>query len=370
MAQTTVAAPPFAGVGMPPRAPAGTGAGTGEAEGAGGALDGDRPTIHLRCGSDIRDPLRQAGFSGGFVEYADPICQGPVPEGPDLLQVRAAFLAEEYGLEAQRALRRLEAEEAALETTAHGATILGGDRVVLWFEHDSYDQLLLARVLARFAEAPARPGLELICIDRFPGITPFRGLGQLSPADLRTLWPRRRPVAPGQVSLGARVWQALRASTPMPLHVLACGGTPALPLMAPALVRHLAELPWRRDGLGMTERLLLQAVEAGPASVEEVFRRYEKSEPLPYLGDLMVLPILRRLLDADDPALSVTPDSPSTAGPFERRLTLTTTGRALLAGRVDWLTCGPRPRWVGGVCVAPGKPAWRWDSVAVRPVLG
>lgn len=362
MAQTTVAAPPFAGVGA--SSPISSGGA------AGAVIDGDRPTIHLRCGSDIRDGLRQAGFSGGFVEYADPICQGPVPEGADLLQVRAAFLAEEYGLDASRALRRLEAEEAALETAALGATTAGGNRVVLWFEHDTYDQLLLARVLARFAEAPARPGLELICIDSFPGISPFRGLGQLSAADLRTLWPRRRPVAPGQVSLGARVWQALRSPTPVPLHVLACGGTPALPLMAPALVRHLAELPWRRDGLGMTERLLLHTLEGGPATVDEAFRRYEAIEPLPYLGDLMVLPVLRRLLDAADPALAVTPDSPSTAGPFERRLTLTATGRALLAGRVDWLTCGPRPRWVGGVRISAGEPAWRWDSLTVRPVLG
>lgn len=361
MADTSVAAPPFAGVGR------GSGA---VGEGGGGTLDGDRPTIHLRCGSDIRVSLREAGFSGGFVEYADPICQGPVPDAADLLQVRAAFLAEEYGLEASRALRRLEAEDAALDTTALGATVAGGSRVVLWFEHDTYDQLLLARVLARFADAPARPGLELICIDRFPGVARFRGLGQLSPADLRTLWPRRRPVAPGQVSLGARVWQALRAPTPMPLHVLACGGTPALPLMAPALVRHLAELPWRRDGLGMTERLLLQAVEAGPATVDEAFRRYEASEPLPYLGDLMVLPILRRLLDAGDPALAITADSPPAAGPFERRLALTTTGRALLAGRADWLTCGPRPRWVGGVRITAGEAAWRWDPQAVRPVRG
>lgn len=359
MVHSSVAAPPFAGI-----------ASTADAAPGCAAPDGGQPTVHLRCGSDIREGLRQAGFVGGFVEYADPICQGPVPEGPDLLRVRADFLAEEYGIEASRALRRLEAEEAALDTALCGAGGLAAARVVLWFEHDTYDQLLLARVLARIAEAPARRGVELICIDRFPGVTPFRGLGQLSADDLRSLWPRRRPVAPGQVSLGSRVWQALRAPTPMPLHVLACGGTPALPLMAPALVRHLAELPWRRDGLGLTERLLLQALEAGPATVGDLFLRYEAIEPLVYLGDLMVLPILRRLLEADDPAVAVTPDSPPTAGPFERRLALTSTGRALLAGRADWLTCGPRPRWVGGVRVAAGQRAWRWDSVAVRPVQG
>lgn len=353
MANPLIAAPPFAGVVQP--------CCNGGGDGRGDALDADRPTIHLRCGSDIRQSLRDGGFVGGFVEYADPVCQGPVPDGADLLGVRASFLAEEYGIDADRARRRLEAEEAALDTAASS-----GDRVVLWFEHDTYDQLLLARVLARFANA--RPTLELICIDRFPGVVPFRGLGQLTATDLRALWSRRRPVAPGQVSLGSRVWQALRAPTPMPLHVLACGGTPALPLMAQALVRHLAELPWRRDGLGMTERLLLLALEQGPASVEELFRRYEAAEPMPYLGDLMVLPIVRRLLEAADPAVAITPDSPPTAGPFERRVALTTTGRAVLAGRMDWMACGPRDRWVGGVRLVAGRPAWRWDADAVRPV--
>lgn len=349
LATPLVAAPPFAGIGSPSRV------------GSGGAPDGGRATVHVRCGSDIRTALREGGFTGGFVEYADPICQGPVPEGSDLLTVRAEFLASEYGIDTARALRRLEAEEAALDTAAST-----GERVVLWFEHDSYDQLLLARVLSRLATA--RPTVELICIDRFPGIVPFRGLGQLTSADLKTLWPRRRPVAPGQISLGTRVWQALRAPTPMPLHVIACGGTPALPLMAPALVRHLAELPWKRDGLGLTERLLLQSLEAGPATVEELFRRYEAVEPLPYLGDLMILPIVRRLVNAADPAVSVTPDSPPSAGPFDRKVALTTTGRALLAGRSDWMECGPKERWVGGIRITPGKAGWRWDPDAVRPI--
>ena len=32
-------------------------------------LDTDVPTLHIRCGSDIRDTLRQAGFGGDFLAY-------------------------------------------------------------------------------------------------------------------------------------------------------------------------------------------------------------------------------------------------------------------------------------------------------------
>lgn len=131
-------------------------------------LDGDCPTLHIRCGSDIRDKLRTAGFTGDFLEYADPVCQGPVPDAPDLLERRARFLADAYGslmgFTAAQSLKGLQEAERQL----HGAHRY--ERVVLWFEHDSYDQLLLARCLSCFADGPRPAHLELICIDRHPSV--------------------------------------------------------------------------------------------------------------------------------------------------------------------------------------------------------
>jgi hypothetical protein len=52
-------------------------------------------TLHLRCGTDIRDTLRAAAIPGEFLEWADPVCQGPVlalPE-PDYLERRRAWLS-------------------------------------------------------------------------------------------------------------------------------------------------------------------------------------------------------------------------------------------------------------------------------------
>ena len=31
-------------------------------------MDADIPTLHIRCGSDIRDTLRAAGFTGEYLE--------------------------------------------------------------------------------------------------------------------------------------------------------------------------------------------------------------------------------------------------------------------------------------------------------------
>ena len=82
--------------------------------------------------------------------------------------------------------------------------------IVLWFEHDLYDQACLVRVLATLAARPTLPRVELVCIDRFPGIARFIGLGQLSPEQLGGLWRRRKPVGRRQLALGARGWMALQ----------------------------------------------------------------------------------------------------------------------------------------------------------------
>src|SRR5215467_10130803 len=91
----------------------------------------------------------------------------------------------------------------------------------------------------------------------------FIGLGQLPPEALRLLWPRRKPVTPAQLALGNEAWLGLTSDDPRPLAALVRTGTPALPIMAPALHRHLRELPSVENGLRLTEQLVLQSVAEG-----------------------------------------------------------------------------------------------------------
>lgn len=326
----------------------------------GPAPDGGMPTRHLRCGSDIAPALRAAGFAGDFLEYADPLCQGPVLETPDWLERRAAFLAEAYGtalgFDTPAALARLRREEAAL-----AASSTSGARIVLWFEHDSYDQLILARCLAHFAEAPPAR-LELVSAGAYPGGARFIGLGQLPPEALRLLWEQRIPVPPAALLQGAAAWRALRAGDPTTLAGLAAEGLPALPALAPALRRHLQELPGLEDGLGLTERLVLQLLAETPRSAGALFQALMRErEPLPWMTDLMLGDLLQRLRHAATPAIAGDGAAPEC-------LRLTEAGQAVLAGQRDWLSCRPAPRFVGGVLLPSGpQPCWRWDRAAQRP---
>lgn len=327
------------------------------------APDADRPTVHVRCGSDIRESLQQAGFAGDFLEFSDPYCCGPVPRERDLLTVRSHFLAATMDIALPEVEAKLSRQYAELAQSGERY-----ERIVLWFEHDSHDQLVLARVLAELAAFRQVPTIDLICIDRFPAITRFHGLGQLSPAALRSLWDTRSAVTAKRLRVGRAVWDALQDPSPVALHAIAAGTTPALPAMANALTRHLQELPWTGDGLSLTQRLALEQLDSGPKTVSALFKAMQwTTEPLPFLGDLTFWSILREMQRVARPPFDVDAASAPRRWPHHV-LSLTATGRALLAGELDWISLSPPERWVGGIRIATGAPLWRWSAEQGRPV--
>lgn len=305
-------------------------------------------TLHLRCGSDIQETLVRAGFRGAFLAFSDPYCQGPVPNQPlpDFIRTRAAFIASAYGLTEDAALQRLQAEYDALETLAEWP------HVVLWFEHDSYDQLILAFLLNHFSRHARPDRLELVCVDSMPGMARFIGLGQLGPDQLRWLWQTRRlPVTGAQQALGRAVWTALSQTTSRGLDALVATGTPALPIMAAALARHLQELPDPVTGLSLTQRLILEIIaEQEPLTVGQVFGHLMRErEPLPFLGDLMFWHLVEDMGRVSEPLFEIA--EPASPWP-QRPIAMTETGRAVQAGEKHFLALYHAERWVGGIRVS------------------
>src|SRR4029079_14295124 len=99
---------------------------------------------------------------------------GPVPAPPrnELLRTRARFLAE-CGWGSEAALRSsLERRDRQLLEALND-----GSGVVLWFEHDLYDQLQLIDALTLARSVGVEP--ELIVIGSFPGRPSFARVGRL-----------------------------------------------------------------------------------------------------------------------------------------------------------------------------------------------
>ncbi|WP_426108245.1 DUF1835 domain-containing protein [Pseudomonas sp. TWR1-1-4] len=312
-------------------------------------------TTHWRCGNDIAHSLQLAGFKGQFRMLTDPLCMGPVRDLPSqaFRAMRSAFISQAFAIDEADAARRVDAEYDHLEALA------SADHSVLWCEADAYDQLFLVRALAGLEQAPRK--LELIEVDRIPGVQRFIGIGQLAPDVLAWLWPQRRLIDDDAVQLAKEAWSAYCDSSPVKWAQLAHGSHPALPLLAPALLRQLQELPGLRDGLSLTERLTLTYLaEAGPTPFGRVFAELmAKREPLPFLGDMMFHALLRPLIDGDNPLLTAT----ETHLEWPRQvLALTALGQTVLNGHAHWRDHASHARWVGGVCLRPGQPHWAIDE--------
>jgi hypothetical protein len=327
------------------------------------------PTVlHVTNGESAATTLRRTALGGAVLPWQDVLHAGPVPHvpRPELLRLRAAFVSD-CGWGGRRAIL------ASLERRDRQLHRAFADRasVVLWFEHDLVDQLQLVDILALAGAAGVAP--SAIVVDAFPGRPAFRGLGELTVEELETLWPARRQVGDEEVETAVAVWDAVRAPEPEALVGWAVGGTPSMPLLAPALCRLVEELPAPGDGLSTTERTALSAIAAGARTPTATFHAAQDLEPAPFLGDAWFFRALaelgrgsRRLVETQEgEELPVPPplgDGRLFAGAPVR---LTERGERVLGGEEDRVELLGVDRWVGGTHVVTGA-VWRWDPHARR----
>lgn len=292
--------------------------------------ESSQAVLHLTNGESAAGSLRRSGLPGRVISWQDVLHEGPVPAGLTLegmSEVRARFLAHSNAGSFPVVSAEFAERDRALRSARH---------VVLWFEHDLYDQLQLLQILAALSGEPAIAA-DMICINAFSGVVPFHGLGQLTPLQLASLWPKRQPVTAEQCSLGARAWQAFTSPDPSAVRLLLTTDLGVLPFLGNALRRLLDEYPAPPSGLGRTERQLLQAIARGVRSFAELFRANAAAEEAGFMGDTTVQSRLEALIRARVPL--VTPE------PYK----LTTAGQRVLSGEVDARQLNGIDRWIGGV---------------------
>lgn len=318
--------------------------------------------LHVANGDSVATLLAKSSLPGKVVVWADALHDGPVPaglEGEELREVRARHAADSGFLPYEDALSALRNWDRGVEAAREH------EEAVLWFEHDLFDQLALVRHLAFFARRGRAPGaLSLICVSSFPGVKPFYGLGQLSPGQLASLFPRRETIDAALIETGAAVWSAFTAPDPTELVRVASSDVPGLPQLRPALRRLLQEYPSVQDGLSRNERQALAAAAEHLVPIN-AFAAAQQAEDRPFLGDVSFLALLRRLAAEPKPLLAIKGDE----GPivFRRgKLRITKDGERVLSGEADAVALRGIDRWIGGVHLEGEEARWRWDEGASR----
>ena len=302
------------------------------------------PPLHVTNGDAAVAALQAAGIHGTFLPWRDVLHDGPVPAvgWDELAAVRAQFIAQRgWASEA----------EATASFQARDATFLGAlradPRIVLWFEHDLYDQLQLAQVLAMAAES-VRRGRELFLAQSDDYLT------SLTPTALSALHAAARPVTRQALHEAVSAWQAFTAATPDVLRRLAEGeddpggesgdgpgdADAALPYLRPALRRLLEEYPNAVTGLSRTELQALRVLSSGARDPRVLYAAAHHAAESPvWLGDSAFVGILHGLCAGPRPLVACVAD----------RCTLTADGEAVLRGEVHRSTLQPIDRWIGGV---------------------
>lgn len=289
-------------------------------------------TLHVTNGDSAGSVLRGSGIGGPILPWRDVLHDGPVRalDWPALRQERARFIASRGWASYEDTLAQLTSRDEALFAALHD-----GRDVALWFEHDLYDQLQLAQVLAMAAPA-VREGRKVVLAQADDYI------GYMSPEAIRALAGRFVRVAEPHVQLAEAAWRAFTTDGLEPLSRFA-HESPAdddpLPYLRPAIQRLLQEVPNAVTGLSRTELQALRAIAGGARTIQEAFvKAHHDAESPIWLGDASFAVIVDGLCAGPRPLLTRRGDAVS----------LTDDGRAVLEGRGSRVHhCGV-DRWIGG----------------------
>ncbi len=308
--------------------------------------------LNITNGDSAVEIMKKADIPGKFLPWQDVLHDGPIPDGlslEKLSSVRADFIIS----------RGWGSPEAVKSSFIERDNVLKSfreyDKVILWFEHDLYDQLQLLQILDWFNETGEEDiKLSLICTDKY--------LGMLSPEQMKGLHVYEEPVKREHLLLASNAWSAFRSSSPEKWSGLRNTDTRLLPFLEGTIVRLLEEYPNISNGLSRTSNQALKIISEGEVNPIKVFKRIQESEERMYLGDESFWIILQTMLDSNPALLELSTGNKLTStNAKDQELGITSAGMNVLSGERNWLDINKKDSWFGGVHLNSTN-IWCWDS--------
>jgi len=321
--------------------------------------------LHIHNGDSTAGTARAAQIPGYHLAWREALVCGPAPAGlseSDFINTRARHLADAYSVPLEKCQAELRAMHEAL------ASFGGHDEIILWFEHDLFCQVQLIYLLNWFAgRETGKTKLSLVCINEFPGVYPFHGLGELNEEQLQSLFPQRSSITKAQLDLAVSAWQAYSSADARSLISMLRSDMSALPFLKDALNKHLERFPSTRNGLGRVENTALALVPEGYSKFRSLFPAFSRRESTYGFGDAQVYLALESMITARKPLLvqhNTNHWSRDSAQMLLASFELTNDGKAVLAGEEDFVVTNGIDTWLGGIHLKGREASWRWDEDA------
>jgi hypothetical protein len=313
--------------------------------------------------------LERSDLADIVIPFSFRFVWGPLPS-PDEL---ATYLAARSEIHAQgthwsdyvgrwRPATEARKDYGLLEFCQHCETI------ELWFDPGPNDQLQLVWLLDYFRSHPeivARLKLRLVDYD----------LIRASPEELGRWKMPAVDVTKDELETASVTWRAYRATTPEACFDLLGRDMSALPLLRPALFDLLEELPSSATGLGATEMRLLELIARGYAGTNGLFHLRGLRQRRVF-RDWEIGSLLEGLAHGPRPAVAGLDDElrklktdnyPGRDEAYKRsRLSLTESGKAIVAHKEDFSRHNPIDRWWGGTKLT-NDCLWRWNPALMSP---
>lgn len=279
-----------------------------------------------------------------ILPWRDVLHEGPVPgdvSTASLRDIRAEYLAAcGYG-ELDEIAGQFEGRDRLIETCDRF------DEVVLWFEHDLYDQLQLIQVLARLKDLSLNR-VSLVC-DGF--------VAQQSTTELERQFHDRQPVTPKTYAQASAAWSCFTGADPTRwAEIASAPGSKVLPQLASAFSRLIAELPDEDTGLSMTEEFILRRLDqSNLLSAKELFRQYTREEQVEFMGDWSFFRLLIDLATPPKPLVQPSenvasqPNDLAVVNCADLSFRILPTGRQVARGEINAIGLRGVDRWIGGV---------------------
>jgi hypothetical protein len=311
--------------------------------------------LHILNGDATAEKFRPSGIGGDIIVWREELSEGPAPGGvpeKQFWEARAAHIFSSYGEDGSNYRKKV------LDELERFNSISRYKEIVLWFEFDLFCQINLMYILNYLKGKNLSSTISLVCIENYPGIDNFKGLGELSPSQLEDLLQERKVLNKQDLESASSFWKAYSSNDPSSLEKLPEYVFKNFPLLKPALIAHLERFPSVENGLNRIEQKILYLVSAKARTRNELFLHFWEKDKIYGMGDYQLMNYLKQMEKSSAPLLKT-----------GEHIELTKLGEDVMKGKKDFIQIGKPDRWLGGVHISEEKNNWRWDKSIGRLIF-